>query len=305
MSTSANALNRPNPLLQTVARADFQTHAPLDRDSGSSGMQDASAPGFRMVCQAICRVAGHGGPAWVEMLVRGTGKAASLSPMDIVRRGYDHSGLDFDLKVLDAALAAAAALHPETRIGVNIRPCSLNEPGFIRALHAMLVRRRIAPGRLVLELVEFHGPVRLEMARHALRRLRRMQVMIALDDFGPGHPNLDVLAEGLVDFVKLDRSLVRALDESPRQSGVLQGIVALAAGTGTTLVAEGIETPAQLDALRRLGIEWMQGFLFGRPDALTRRPSTGGDASDSRPRTAGSAAFGKPQPPLTAKECKA
>lgn len=296
MSTSANALNRPNPLLQTVARADFRNHAPLDGDSGPASLQNAPVPGFRMVCQPICRVAGRGGPAWVEMLIRGTGHTASLSPMDIVRRGYDHAGLEFDLKVLDAAMATAAALRPETRIGVNIRPCSLNEPGFIRALQAMLLRRRIAPDRLVLELVEFHGPVRLERARHALRQLRRMQVMIALDDFGPGHPNLDVLAEGLIDFVKLDRSLVLALDGSPRQTGVLTGIVALAAGTGTTLVAEGIETPAQLDALRRLGIEWMQGFLFGRPAALARRPNTGGDVSIFRSRAADSAVFGNPNP---------
>lgn len=277
MNTTANALNRPNPLLQTVARADFRTHTLLD--SGPAGTNSATAPDFRMVCQPICRVTGRGGPAWVEMLVRGTGRAASMSPMDIVRRGYGHAGLDFDLKVLDVALTTAAALRPETRIGVNIRPCSLSEPGFIRALQSMLMRRRIASDRLVLELVEFHGPVRLELARHALRQLRRMQVMIALDDFGPGHPNLDVLAEGLIDFVKLDRSLVLGLDGSPRQTGVLQGIVALAAGTATTLVAEGIETPAQLDALRRLGIEWMQGFLFGRPTALARRSSSGSPAS--------------------------
>lgn len=302
MSTPANALNRPNPLLQTVARADFRTHAPLDSDSRQPGLHNAPVPGFRMVCQAICRVAGHGGPAWVEMLVRGTGQAASLSPMDVVRRGYGHAGLDFDLKVLDAALATAAALHPETRVGVNIRPCSLNQPGFIRALQAMLMRRRIAPNRLVLELVEFHGPVRLELAHRALRQLRRMQIMIALDDFGPGHPNLDVLAEGLVDFVKLDRSLVTCLDRSPGQTGVLQGIAALAASTGIALVAEGIETPAQMQALRQLGIDWMQGFLFGRPAPLVRRSKYAATASGCSTRVAEAAPALYPRTLSTEKE---
>jgi len=270
MSTSVNALNRPNPLLQTVAQADSSSAALLE-DQPDSSRAHNGVPQFRMACQPICRVAGLGGPAWVEMLIRGTGSAEHVSPMEIVKRGYRSAGLDFDLMVLDAALATAAALRSDTRIGVNIRPCSLSRPGFIRALRSMLVRRRIAAERLVLELVEFHGPVRLNVAELALRQLRRMNVLIALDDFGPGYPNLDVLAEGLVDFVKLDRSLVMALDRSPRQAGVLQGITALAERTGITLVAEGVETPAQLAALQRLGIEWVQGFLLGRPAAPARR----------------------------------
>lgn len=283
MSTFINALNRPNPLLQTVAQADSSSAALLE-DHPDSSRADDSLPQFRMACQPICRVAGHGGPAWVEMLIRGTGSAEHFSPMEIVKRGYRSAGLDFDLLVLDAALATAADLRTDTRIGVNIRPCSLNRPGFIRALRSMLVRRRIAAERLVLELVEFHGPVRLNVAELALRQLRRMKVLIALDDFGPGYPNLDVLAEGLVDFVKLDRSLVVALDRSPRQAGVLKGIVALAESTGITLVAEGVETPAQLTALQRLGIEWMQGFLLGRPGALAHRATTRSSKTAFMPR---------------------
>jgi len=286
MKSANNNRNELNPLLQTVVPADVHSDALLERRIESGAAQDRPVPEFRMVCQPICRVTGRGGPAWVEMLIRGTGSDAQMSPMQIVQQGYCQAGLRFDLRVLDAALATAAALYPDTRIGVNIRPCSLNEPGFIRALQATLMRRRIAPNRLVLELVEFHGPVRLELAREALRQLRRMQIMIALDDFGPGYPNLDVLAEGLVDFVKLDRSLIVPLDRSHGQTGVLQGIAALAANTEITLVAEGIETPAQMHALGRLGIDWMQGFLFGRPAPLAKRSSNNGNTSGCTPRVA-------------------
>lgn len=302
MSAINHALNKPNQLLQTVAPADSRSDALLERQTESAGTKARPIPEFRMVCQPICRVSGCGGPAWVEMLIRDAEPGAHRSPMDIVSQGYCQAGLKFDLMVLDAALATASRLHPETRIGVNIRPCSLNEPGFIGTLQAMLMRRHIAPGRLVLELVEFHGPVRLELARHALRQLRRMQILIALDDFGPGYPNLDVLAEGLVDFVKLDRSLVLALDRSPRQIGVLQGIAALAENTGIELVAEGIETPAQFNAFRRLGIEWMQGFLFGRPSALMRRSNSDGIVSFFNPRITQPAAFINPRISITAKE---
>mgnify|MGYP005855238315 CR=1 FL=1 len=284
MNTPSTILNRPSPLLQTVARADIRGQAWLGTEPEPAGAQDLPVGKFRMVAQPICRVTRRGGPAWVEMLIRGTGTRADLSPMEIVRQGYARAGLKFDLMVLDAALAAAAALQPETRIGVNIRPCSLNQPGFIPSLQAMLMRRRIAPGRLVLELVEYHGPVHLEQAGPALRRLRRMQVLIALDDFGPGHPNLDVLSEELVDFVKLDRSLITALAHSPRQVDVLRGIASLARSTGVELVAEGIETPDQMNTLRRLGIEWMQGFLFGRPAPLATQRAAGANATSSTHR---------------------
>lgn len=282
MNTPANALNHPDPLLQTVVQSDVRSQAMPGNNLEPSGTDVAPVPEFRMVCQPICRIADRGGPAWVEMLIRGTGACEHKTPMEIVRQGYAHSGLDFDLMVLDAALTAAATLKRDTRIGVNIRPCSLGQPGFIRALQEMLRRRRIAPGRLVLELVECYGPVLLERTRQALHRLRRMQILIALDDFGPGHPNLDVLGEGLVDFVKLDRSLVTAMERSPRQTGVLRGIVALAEGTGVELVAEGIETCAQMNTLRRLGIGWMQGFLLGRPAALQNARRFSGEANGYR-----------------------
>jgi|GEM_PF-1348406 len=291
-----------NPLLQTVPQAGAGADTLLGARCEPAAGADASTPQFGMVCQPICRANGQGGPAWVEMLIRGKGRDAQATPMELVRRGYRHAGLKFDLMVLEAALATASQLRPDTRIGINIRPCSLNQPGFIRALQAMLMRRRIAPNRLVLELVEFHGPVRLALARRALRQLRRMQIMVALDDFGPGHPNLDVLGEGLVDFVKLDRSLVAAIDRSPCQTGVLQGIAALAANTGITLVAEGIETPAQMHALRRLGIDWMQGFLFGRPAPLARRSNHQPSAAVCSPRVAETAPVFDPRTPSTEKE---
>ena len=281
MNSQTAIQNEPHPVLQTVASVDRQSTPLLVADNTSEASGEKGAPNFQMICQPICRV---GGPAWVEMLIRGTGPDARQSPMEIVQRGYRSAGLEFDLMVLDAALVTAAGLQPDTRIGVNIRPCSLGRPDFVQALQSMLMRRRIAPNRLVLELIEYHGPVRLHAARQALRRLRRMQVKIALDDFGPGYPNLDVIAEGLVDFVKLDRSLITALDQSPHQTGVLQGITALAKSTGVALVAEGIETPGQMNALKRLGIEWMQGFLFGRPTTLRQTRSCSPDTATFNPR---------------------
>jgi len=206
------------------------------------------------------------------MLIRGAGPDAHLNPVQILDQAYAARGLDFDLLLLDTALELAAELRAETRVGINIRPCTLRLPGFAQRLHHLLEKHRFDPRRLVLELVESHGPVRLEAARRSLVELRKFGVLVALDDFGPGYPNLDLLAEGLIDFVKLDRSLITTVDSAPFQIRVLEGIIALAEHTGVSLVAEGIETVRQMNIVRRLGIDWMQGFLFGKPEAPQAAP---------------------------------
>lgn len=223
---------------------------------------------FRMVSQAIVDCRSGSGDAWVECLIRGCGSSAELSPMQIVRQGYARRGGRFDLDVFDACLRLAATLHPGTRIGVNIHPSSLAGPQFVPSLLAAASRARIDPQRIVLELVEFDGPVDLARSTPSLRALRASGVQIALDDFGTGNPNLGLLSKRLVDFIKLDRSLIAGIEHNDGDRNLIRGLVSLAEHTGVGLVAEGIERPGQMRALAGLGIFRMQGFLFHRPGAV-------------------------------------
>jgi len=260
-----NALtpNRPTALIQSVA--------PLG--SGKASWLQPEAPtaaacnGIRYALhyQPICRVRGCSGRAWVEFLVRGLGETAGAAPLELVAQAWRALGTRFDLDVIDRALTCARALAPTTRIGVNVHPGSLQDDGFATAVARRLAAHAIDPTRLVLELVEFQGPVDLEASRAALTALRRLGVRIALDDFGPGFPNLDLVAAGLVDVIKLDRSLVQMRAPAQAQTALLAGVVALARSTGLEVVAEGVETPAHLGLVRASGIEWVQGFLLGRP----------------------------------------
>ncbi|SRR6056297_1549006 len=224
--------------------------------------------------QAICGIDRARRRAWVEFLVRGTGACRGRSPMELVRSGYARSGAEFDLAVLDRAVKLSRALHRDTRLGVNIHPASLHDPAFTRAVLRRVQRQPDLVGRLMLELVEFQGAVDAPGCRPALLRLRRAGVRIALDDFGPGAPNLDLIAEGLIDALKLDRSLVIELHRAPRRLHMLGGLVELARRTGMELVAEGVETVSQFDRLRQIGVPWMQGYLFGRPGPVRPAAAT-------------------------------
>lgn len=259
-------MNRAQILLQTVATAhesddllDFAPRAPR-------------RPRFELAIQAIVSVSSARRPAWLECLVRPKADDATGSVMDLVTAGYRARDFRFDLDVLDAALRRLPALGAETNFGINIRPDSLTHSCFVEGVLDRLRRHHVRPDRLVLELVEYAGAVDLGRAAGALKTLRRAGVKIALDDFGPGAPNLDVVAAGLVDWIKLDCSVCRRIDTHAGDRRIVQGLAALVHHAGPGLVAEGIERPAQMQALRAMGIVHQQGFLFHRPALLPAPP---------------------------------
>lgn len=270
------------PMLQTVPPVDPAAAALLTPEI--RGTAAGAMPSFCLHHQAICPVGAARPHGWVEFLIRGTEASAGLSPLELVRSGYYTHGAAFDLAVVEHALQSGQQLHPSTRLGINIHPESLHDRAFVDALLRRVLRRPGLARRVMLELVEFQGAVALESCRSALLQLRQHGVRIALDDFGPGFPNLDVMAAGLVDAVKLDRSLINGLDTAPRQLQLLSGLVELAERTGLELVAEGIETIGQYERLRSIGVRWMQGYLFGRPGPIrSRSPNQSFSACPSRP----------------------
>lgn len=118
---------------------------------------------------------------------------------------------------------------------------------------------------LVIEITERQFLADTEEARQVLAPFRELGVRLAIDDFGAGYSSLHYLAELPVDFVKIEGTLVRRMASEPRVRAVVQGIQSLATDLGVITVAEGIEDDATLDLLRRIGVDWGQGYLFGRP----------------------------------------
>lgn len=226
---------------------------------------DSCALPCRMAVQHVCRAASPHQHEWIEFLVRAHGDMAHLNPLDFVEQGYRRRGLLFDQDIFASCLDAVDVFSETTWFSINIHPGSLHRERFVEFVRAELARREIDPNRLILELVEFGGPVNLMASRSSIEELRKDGIRFALDDFGPGFSNLDLIASSLIDFVKLDRSIVRFADVQSGYTRLIQGLQALAGQTDVVLVAEGVETDSQARVIRQIGIEWIQGFHFSRP----------------------------------------
>jgi EAL domain-containing protein (putative c-di-GMP-specific phosphodiesterase class I) len=173
-----------------------------------------------------------------------------------------------DAWVLDEALRQKAAWMaagegPEI-VGVNISPTTLRDPEFPARVAATLARYGVAPEALEIEIPEDVAARDLDAIAPVLHELIADGVRLSLDDFGGGRSALAHLLRLPVDQVKLDRSIVAGLPGGARERAILRAVTILAKGMEIPLLAEGVETEAQREALIEEGCVVMQGWLFGR-----------------------------------------
>lgn len=149
-------------------------------------------------------------------------------------------------------------------VAVNLSARQLQDPGLVDDVAGILLRTGLEAGRLVLEVTESLVMQDPDQTIQRLRALRELGVSLAIDDFGTGFSSLSYLRTLPVDTVKIDRSFIADLDRAAG-AALVQGIVELGHSLGLAVVAEGIETPEQADALQRFGCDFAQGFHFARP----------------------------------------
>jgi diguanylate cyclase len=174
----------------------------------------------------------------------------------------------FASAVLDQSLTAVRTWQEagfDLSVAVNVLPRSLLDPAFPETVLARLDEHRIAPDRLVLELVETLTISQLEVVERTLRDLRDAGVQLALDDFGSGISPLSVLSQIPVHQLKIGREFVTAVETSSEAAAVIRSTVDLARSLHLTVVAEGVESEPQRHALWELGCIAGQGHLFARP----------------------------------------
>ncbi len=150
-------------------------------------------------------------------------------------------------------------------VAVNISATHLDDPGVVAHVASALAASGLEAKHLCVEITETAIIRDFSSALDRVVELRDLGVRIALDDFGTGLSSLAYLQKLPIDIVKIDRSFVREVDTDSRSAAVISGIAMLAHAMGSSLVAEGIETRGQLDALRAIGCRRGQGFLVGRP----------------------------------------
>jgi diguanylate cyclase (GGDEF)-like protein/PAS domain S-box-containing protein len=159
-------------------------------------------------------------------------------------------------------------------VAVNVSPQQLRESQFVDEVDCILRDTQLQPSRLTIEVTESVMVHDLAAVRERLERLRASGVRVALDDFGSGYSSLGYLRGLPLDLVKIDRVFVGDLDLDPETPSLIASIVRLLQALDLDIVAEGVETSAQLEHVRALGVDWVQGYLLSPPadaDSLVRR----------------------------------
>jgi diguanylate cyclase (GGDEF)-like protein len=149
-------------------------------------------------------------------------------------------------------------------IGVNLSARELHEPGLVDCVHAALRGSGLLPADLTLEITESVLMHDTKAAIIRLNELKGLGVRLAIDDFGTGYSSLSYLKDLPVDIVKIAKPFVDDIAESPQEAALAGAIVTLSETLNLKTVAEGIEYPAQLRALQRLGCDYGQGYLFAK-----------------------------------------
>ncbi|MGK6323361.1 putative bifunctional diguanylate cyclase/phosphodiesterase [Sphingomonas sp. DT-51] len=221
---------------------------------------------FHMVYQPIFDLAGERVSS-CEALLRWTNRHHGVvSPAEFIPLAEDN-GLIVTIGdwVLHQACQAALAWPAEVSVAVNLSPIQLRAVDLPALVSGALQASGLPPRRLSLEVTESVLLDDVEASLAALRALNRLAVQTTLDDFGTGYSALSYLARFPFQTLKIDRSFIADLDHSPASIAIVQTVVDLAAQLGMRTVAEGVETAAQLDQLRRTRCDAVQGYLLARP----------------------------------------
>jgi diguanylate cyclase (GGDEF)-like protein len=174
---------------------------------------------------------------------------------------------DFVLRtaISDLARLGDVACTTPFLVGVNVSPRQLAWPGFENRVQELLHQHGVTADRLVVEITEQAFEADIEPVGETVRSLRAAGVGVAVDDFGTGYSSLRYLQHLELDTIKVDKRFLDQVVESGRQQNLVGGIFALARQLDLRIVAEGIETPAQLEFLTSIGCDLGQGFLFSPP----------------------------------------
>ncbi len=226
-----------------------------------------------------------GNVAGVEALARWERGGRLVAPAEFLPLA-EREGL---LPALDGwavgeVVAFAQRIDPTSRpleLAVNLAVDSLLSDGVLSRLRSAAAA--VHPHRLVVEVTESTLLLDAPQVGSALAGLRAAGLLVALDDFGTGFSSLSHLVDLPVDQLKVDRSFTAGVDQPGRRGAVLRAVLGLARDLGISVVAEGVETHGQLQALRELGCPRVQGFHLGRPVPEHLLPATDGWPGPRRP----------------------
>jgi len=196
-----------------------------------------------------------------------------VSPFEIITMA-EETGLipEFDLAVVEKGLEFLNTIprNNPMSIAVNISGQSVASEWYVNALNNLMNENKWAEGRMVFEITESAKMADLEMANTFIQRLRKAGFPVCLDDFGAGAASFSYLMSLEVDVVKIDGPVVKDAQKARRGKALLESMATLCKNLGIETVAEMVDDQKGLDFVRKCGIDYAQGYLFGKPNANTK-----------------------------------
>lgn len=219
-----------------------------------------------------------------EALVRWQHPVDGLVPPSRFIQLAEDTGLILSLGewVLRAACREAARWTKPLKIAVNLSPQQFQQTDLPDVVLAILADTGLSPGRLELEITESVIINDMAGALTILRRLKGFGISIAMDDFGTGYSSLATLQAFPFDKIKIDRAFVGQLEISPQAAVIVRTVLGLGRNLGMGVVAEGVETPAQLEFLIAEECDELQGYLFSKPQPISNFKSDVYAGDDSK-----------------------
>ena len=220
---------------------------------------------FRLVFQPVVDLKAGSSLHHYEVLVR---FGDSASPYPMIRMAEELDMIEpLDIAVVDETIARLAA-EPDLKLAANVSGRTIISPAFIAAVRQMLAKSPNVAGRLLIEITESAAIDDLALADRHLSALRQEGCMICLDDFGAGAASLAYLQQLTLDIVKIDGRYIRELQHGGRESTFIRHLVRMCAELKVRTIAEMVENAAAEDAVRRAGVDFAQGWLYGAPGEI-------------------------------------
>lgn len=227
---------------------------------------------FVLHYQPIIEVQSGRTHAYEALLRLQTPELGAVPPTEFISIA-EEAGMISDIGdwVIQKACSDAVRWPHDVCVAVNVSPLQLQSHRILTVVTRALAETGLLPSRLELELTESALIENVEHTTRILGDLKSLGVRLALDDFGTGYSSLSHLHQFNFDKIKIDRSFVQSFAERRESAAVVNAVVHLARDLGISMTAEGVETVEHMDSMRDAGCDHVQGYLLGRPQALSNQ----------------------------------
>ncbi|WP_321467752.1 EAL domain-containing protein [Halarcobacter sp.] len=203
-----------------------------------------------------------------ECLIRGVNPDGSLMYPDILFKKSTRNDMNFNLDRLcrESALKTAATKKIDKKIFINFIPTTIYDPEFcLKSTVKWAKQLEFDPSNIIFEVVETEQVRDQKHLKTILEYYRNEGFKIALDDVGEGYSGLNRIIDLKPDIIKIDRNIIKEIDTNELKQSVYKALYNLSKENGIEILAEGIETAYELDAIKDIGVDYMQGYYFSKP----------------------------------------